>query len=336
MPDFDANTYYGGEYVNAEVTATPLGQDRTGNFDNIYEAIQKVTIPATGININQIAGDTSRTAFEFAQRIEANNKRSEMRLKDWEQGPLKRLGTLLLSASITELTVHDLENIREKDIDKIMQDINKGRATRDDFEFDGGKPVKRKTRFYIDVKGLKEDFNQSKNRTLSGDSVKNTLIPDTENPNAVHKIAVTEEYVFPDWYVDSGVLFDTKCDSKRMVTNKKIRDVQAIQGVIQNFLMLLQVDPSLLEKVDVSKLFEQILKLADIDESQNTKNMEEDNSDMGKFSKMLEESKNALINSPSPNVALQTNPQQPSPIGTGQGLPPVPQQGPTAGPVQSL
>ena len=290
VPDFDSNAYYGGEYVNAKVNAQTLGQDRTVNFDNMYEVIQKLTIPATGININQIAGDTSRTAFEFAQRIEANNKRSEMRLKAWESGPFKRLGTLLLSASISELTVHDLENIREQDEDKILANIEKGRATRDDFEFEGGKPVKRKTRYYIDMKGMKEKFTKKKSsRYLSADSTDNTLVLDKKNPEAVHKVAVTEEYVMPDWYVESGILFDTICDSKRMITNKKIRDAQAIQSIIANFTTLLQVDPTLAQNIDVTKLFEQILKLADLETEDliKDKNMDE----LGKLMEFAEKQK---------------------------------------------
>lgn len=324
VPDFDANTYYGGEFVNAEVEANALGRDQTVNFDNMYEVIQKVTIPATGININQIAGDTSKTAFEFAQRIEANNKRSEMRLKEWEQGPLKRLGTLLLSAAISELTVHDLEEIREQDAEKVLRDIAKGRATRDDFEFKGGKPVQRKLRYYIDMKGMKESFTpKRKSRMLSMDSTENTLVKDKKNPEAINKIPVTEEYVMPDWYVESGVLFDTRVDSKRMITNKKIRDTQALQSVIQNFLQLIMVDPTLAQTVDIPKLFEQVLKLADMDTTDIIKDNE--GTETAKLLEKIAVAKNSILNPP-PNaqvtqtgdpMAGQANPQQPpaQPIG---------------------
>lgn len=339
MPDFDANTYYGGEFVNAEVTSTPLGQDRTVNFDNMYEVIQKLTIPATGININQIAGDTSKTAFEFAQRIEANNKRTEMRLKEWEQGPLKRLGTLLLASSISELTVHDLEKIRTGDTEKIMADIAAGRATRDDFEFDGGKPVQRKTRFYIDMKGMKESFQNNKSRELSVDSTNNTLVPDTQNPNATHKVPVTKGYVYPDWYVESGVLFDTKVDSKRMITNKKIRDTQALQSVIQNFIQLLQVDPSLAQNVDVAKLFGEVLKLAELDDNDIMKT-QDTQSEIGKVLKLLADQKNQILNpqqnaqvqpTQSPVVGGVPNPLQPNAVGVGQASPQNALQGAATG-----
>lgn len=325
IPDFDANSYYGGEYVNAKVTPQTLGQDRSINFDSMYEIIQKVTIPATGININQIAGDTSKTAFEFAQRIEANNKRSEMRLKEWEQGPLKRLGTLLLSASISELTVHDLEAVREQDYSKILTDIDKGRATRDDFEFEGGKPVQRKTRYYIDMKGMKESFTpKRKSRSLNPDSSENTLVKDRKNPDAVYKIPVTEEYVIPDWYVESGILFDTKVDSKRMITNKKIRDAQAMQAVIQNFLTLIQVDPTLIETVDIPKLFDQILRLADLDTDDILK--DQNQTETGKILKQIQAAKQAA-NSPTTDVqapmAGPINPIQPSPVAAGQANAPV-------------
>ena len=276
VPDFDANAYYGGEYINAKVTPQTLGQDRTVNFDNMYEVIQKLAIPGTGININAIAGDTSKTAFEFAQRIEANNKRSEMRLKEWESGPLKRLGTLLLAGSISELTVNDLENVREKDYESVLKNIKKGRATRDDFEFKNGKPVRRKNFFFVDMKGIKENFTKKRtSRKLDVDSTENTLVKDKKNPEAIHKIPVTEEYVYPDWYADSGIMFDTRVDSKRMITNKKIRDTQALQSLIENYLKLLQVDPELAKSVDTAKFFEESIKLADFDVEKIMKNSDE-------------------------------------------------------------
>ncbi len=319
VPDFDANTYYGGEYVNAEVKAQTLGRDMTVNFDNMYAVIQKLAIPGTGINVDQISGDTSKTAFEFAQRIEANNKRSEMRLKEWEQGPLKRLGTLLLSASISELTVHDLEAIREKDYGKILKDIDKGRATRDDFEFEGGNPTKRKTRYYVDMKGMKENFTKKRtSRVLDADSTENTLVMDKKNPDALHKIPVTEEYVIPDWYVESGVLFDTRVDSKRMVTNKKIRDTQALQAVIQNILTLAQLDPTVLQNIDFAKFIDQSLKLADMDTEDIIKNKNLD--ETGRLLEQITLSKEGTA-SPTPNVptmAPGTNPQQPPAVGAGQ------------------
>lgn len=336
VPDFDANTYYGGEFVNAEVDVQSMGKDNTVNFDNMYEVIQKLTIPATGININQIAGDTSKTAFEFAQRIEANNKRSEMRLKEWEAGPLKRLGTLLLSACISELTVHDLENIREQDYKKILADIDKGRATRDDFEFEGGKPVKRKTRFYIDVKGMKEHFTKKRtSRTLNADSTENTLVMDTKNPEAIHKIPVTEEYVLPDWYIESGILFDTRVDSKRMITNKNIRDTQAIQSVIQNFMQLIQVDPSLVQTVDIPKLFDKILRLADMDADDIIKDL--GTTETGKLLEQIKQAKESIISSQSnvqaplaAGAALQPNAVQPNALAGGPVGNAIPQQAPEA------
>ncbi len=330
VPDFDANTYYGGEFVNAEVSATTFGQDRTVNFDNMYEVIQKLTIPATGININQIAGDTSKTAFEFAQRIEANNKRSEMRLKEWESGPLKRLGTLLLSASISELTVHDLENIREGDRKTILADIEKGRATRDDFEFEKGQPVQRKVRYYINMKGMKENFTpKRKSRMLSVDSTENTLVKDKKNPDSINKIPVTEQYVTPDWYVESGILFDTRVDSKRMITNKKIRDTQSLQAILNNVLQIAQIDPSVTQKVDFTKFIDLSLKMADMEEESIMKT-QDNTGDTGALLQKIAAAKQQVLSNP-PNdqkpLSMQpVNPQQPSPVAGGQVGTPLPQQ----------
>ena len=339
IPDFDANSYYGGEYVNAQINVQSLGKENTVSFDNMYEVIQKMSIPSTGININQIAGDTSKTAFEFAQRIEANNKRTEMRLKEWESGPLKRLGTLLLSACLSELTVNDVESIRAGDTEKVLADIAAGRATRDDYNFENGKPIEKKSYFYIDMKGMKEDFQKPRasTRTLSVDSTENTLIPDVANPNAIHKIAITNKYVYPDWYVESGILFDTKVDSKRMITNKKIRDSQALQSVINNFLQLLQVDPNFAKDVDVSKLFEKILNLADIETDDLLKSKDQ-NTETADVLKLLKQQKDQILNTPPQQNAVppQVNTQQPGGVGQGQVDPASLEQGPEARSLQSM
>lgn len=319
MPDFDANTYYGGEYVNAQITPQPLGQDKTVNFDNMYEVIQKLSIPATGININQIAGDTSKTAFEFAQRIEANNKRTEMRLKEWEAGPLKRLGTLLLSACISELTVHDLEKVREQDYSKILKDIDEGKATKDDYEFEDGKPVERRLRYYVDMKGWKERFTKKKNsRNLNPDSTDNTLVRDKDNPDAIHKVPVTEQYVFPDWYAESGVLFDTIVDSKRMLTNKSIKDVKSIQSFFQMLLQVVQISPETIKNIDFTKFMDKYSMYADMDlQDIFMKNSE---SEIDTIMKQIKEAKNitSLSSTPTPNAAVNPNFGQPATIGSGQ------------------
>jgi hypothetical protein len=223
--------------------------------------------------------------------------------------------------------------VREKDYAKIKKDIEVGRATTDDFEFEGGKPVKRKIRSYIDMKGMKEEFGGTrKSRMLSPDSVENTLVPDRENPDTIHKIPVTEEYVFPDWYVESGILFDTRVDSKRMITNKKIRDVQALQAVIQNFMLLLQVDTSLGQRVDIDKLFNQILRLAELDEEDVLKGAE--NTETEQILKMMADQKAQVLSQPN-NVA-QINPTGLNPIGAGQVASPIAQQGAAQSPLQSL
>jgi hypothetical protein len=332
VPDFDSNEYYGGEFVNAKVDTQVLGQDRTVNFDNMYEVLNKLTIPATGINVNMIEGDPSRTKFEFEQRIEANNKRSEMRLKEWENGPLKRLGNLLLSASISELTVHDVEQVRKGDYTKILADIEKGRETRDDFNFESGKPVERKTRYYVDMKGMKENFTKKrKSRKLDGDSTENTLVRDKKNPDAIHKIPVTEEYVVPSYYVESGILYDTRVDSKRMITNKKIRDYQAIQAVIQNFMALLQVEPALAQQVDITKLFDQILGLAELDTEDIMK--DENATETSKLLKQIEDAKQAALSQP-PNGELNIGEPQANPL--GQPSAPLFDQAPEGSPIQPV
>ncbi len=263
-----------------------------------------------------------------------------MRLKEWEQGPLKRLGTLLLSAAISELTVHDLEDIREGDQVKVLADINKGRATRDDFEFENGKPVQRKLYTYIDMKGMKESFTPTrKTRQLNPDSTNNTLVRDKANPDATHKIPVTEQYVMPDCYVESGVLFDTKVDSKRMITNKKIRDAQSLDKILNIILQAAVIDPTIVQRIDFGKFIDFSLRLADMEEESIMKT--NDQTTESKLLSKIAQAKDAVQNpaavtqpthaQTAPMAGAGANPQQPSPVGTGQAGPANPLQAAAGG-----
>ena len=176
-----------------------------------------------------------------------------------------------------------------------------------------------------------ESFDDKrKTRILDPDSTDNTLVPDKENPGAIHKIPVTIEYVYPDWYVDSGILFDTRVDSKRMLTNKKIRDVQALQAVIQNFLLLLQVDPTLAEKVDVEKVFEQILRLAEMDVDDIFTS--EEASETTEILKQLQLDKDLALSQPS----NEANIIQPGAVPEGSIVSPIAEQAGANSPVQPV
>jgi hypothetical protein len=263
VPDFDANTYYGGEFVNAAVTKATLGEDRTGNFQLMYETIQNLAIPGTGINVNQITGDTSKTAFEFAQRIRANSERAETILKGWENGPLKRMGLLTLSAALSEMTTYDLEQLTGKQAEEAKKNIREGLATMDDYEFKDGKPAARRNRFYISVKGLKEDFSTSKSRNYSYNSTAKTLTKDSSDTE--NKIPLAPEYVYPDWFIEAGVPFDVTVDSKRMLVNKRIQDNTTLQIMLNAALQGIQVDEEFRKNFDFGKYFTTIMERSDFD-----------------------------------------------------------------------
>jgi hypothetical protein len=300
--DFDANTYYGGEFVNADITSTTLGQDRTANFSQMYDVVQNLTIPGTGINISQIQGDTSRTAFEFSQRIEANNKRTETVLQNWEEGALKRAGILTLAAGLSELTVHELSELAEGKAEGILKAIKEGKDVMDDYEFEDGKPIGRKQRYYIDVKGLKEDFSGKKTRSYSTESAANTLVPDS----GVNKIPVTEEYVYPDYQVESGIAYDVKVNARRNLVNKKIKDAQSFSSVMNVFYQVSQIPEETLSKEEKIKIMEKVMDFADMDYEDIFKEKEDDQ--ISQLQEMIKMAKSQQLPTPQDAMVSQAPP----------------------------
>jgi hypothetical protein len=160
------------------------------------------------------------------------------------------------------------------------------------------------------------------------DSVENTLVPDKENPNAIHKVAITEELVNPDWYVESGVLFDTLVDSKRMITNRKIKDAQGVSSVLQNVLALLQADPALGQRINTDVFLKEIVDFADMNDDVIKK---EDEGETEKLLKQITDMKQQVL---TPPLNAPQAPPMSQTTQTSMGAGPMP-PGPLGVPVQA-
>ncbi len=306
VPDFDATEYYGGELFEGNITPVPLGASSTRDFNEITQILNNISIPMTGINFNQIVGDTSKTAFEFAQRIRANNRRAEQKLKVLEEGAFKRLGSLLLAAGLSELTVPDLEAMTEEQVKIARDQIKEGRATAEDFEDLNGQEPKRRIRELIPVTGMKEAFDVSKTRQADERSVENTLVSD--DSGEVNFIPAVEEYVYPAEYIEKGTIPDVIVDSKRMLGDLKTQDVQMLQGTINMIGQLSSIDPSLLQRIDVDSIVEEVLKFAQIDPEKVYG--EEGNSEISAIMDKIQELKDVTDNPPQDVQPI--NPQGPA------------------------
>ena len=270
--DVDANSFYGGELIDGKITPQSLGSVRLQDYPAIQQVIDNFTIPITGTNYQHIVGDTSKTAFEFAQRIRANNRRAEQKLRKMEDELFKPSGQLLLSGALTELTVDEFEDMTEEQVEIALEEIKMGRSTAEDFRDltskDEAKPPQRKVRQFIKMQGesLREDFTGGKKkRKLDFDSADNTLVEDKEMKANVSFIPLVKEYVIPAEYIESGLLPDVMVDSKRMLGDMKAQDVQTFQSVMDIALGLRNAG---YDKIDLGKLFGKVLEFAEIPEKE--------------------------------------------------------------------
>lgn len=262
--DIDANRLYGGELIDGEITAMPLGINRQNDFDKMQESIDRTTIPSTGINHNQLVGDTSKTAFEFAQRIRQANRGAEQRLQRLENEVFKPIGTLMLSGALSEMTVPEYQDLTEEQVEVATDKIKRGAATLQDYkDLNGEKPQKR-IMMSIPVKGekLREDFSKTKKRKLDYNAADNTLIFDRSMKETTSYIPLVEEYIVPAEYIESGLLPDVIVDSKRMLGDMKAQDVDNFKAATSFILELVKLG---YQNADLDKMVTQTLDFANID-----------------------------------------------------------------------
>lgn len=323
--NLNANRLYGGELIDGTITPQPLGINRTNDFTAMQESIDRTTIPSTGINHNQLVGDTSKTAFEFAQRIKQANRGAEQRLQRLENELFKPIGSLMLAGALSEMTVAEYEDMTEEQVDAARAAIKRGEKTASDYkDLNGSKPQRRR-HTWIPVKGekMREDFSQSKKRNLDYHSTGHTLIFDKNMDVKTSYIPLVEEHVYPAEYIESGLMPDVTVDSKRMLGDQKIKNVENFKAASTFLLEMMKLGYT---NLDLNKLATETLIFADIDEDKMLKN-EDENSVLAQFRKAATD-----LETPPPPPNAQVPPQmapQQNP-GTAPGITGQPQGAPAA------
>ena len=278
--DVDANRLYGGELIDGKITPMPMGIARLGDYESMKKSLEEDKITATGINHQQITGDTSKTAYEFAQRIRQANRSSEQRLARLENEVFKPVGSLLLANALTTLTVPEYEAMTEEEAKTAREAIKSGKRTASDYKFDTNE---KQMMTYIPLKGekMREDFSTTKKRKLNYNETDNTLIIDKAMKVETSYIPMTEEYVYPAGYVESGMLPDCIVDSKRMLGDMKAQDVANFQAATSFLLQVMEIEMQKDGKTttDIDKLKAETLKFAEID-PKTVLNTDESSSDV--------------------------------------------------------
>ena len=323
--DLDNMSFYSGAFLDGDVVASPWGQARIGDNSAYMEFLNNLCVWITGINYQQLVGDTSKTAFEFAQRIRMNNQRAEKRLRSLENGCLKRMATLLLSNILSELTVEEWEDLTEEQAEAIAGRIESGEATGEDYkDYENGKPTKRRVHFYIPVTdgSIKEDFSSSKKRKADANSTNNTLVDNTD-PNGTTYIPAVAEYLYPTEYIEYGMLPDVIVDGKRMLGDMKAQDMEGYMKTGEYLRMRFTETVGIpgmedqVPNVDMKKFDAEVLKFAGIEESRVSMDQSKGSQLQKEFADAAEELQETI--SQPPNVQAQQ---------AGTLAPPAPTAGP--------
>jgi hypothetical protein len=266
--DLDNEPFYSGHVINGEMVATPFGQVRTNDFGQAMEWLNQLCVWITGINFQQLNPEnTPKTAFQFAQQIRMNNQRAQTRIRTLENGCLKRMGTLLLSNILSELTVEEWEELTEDQVENIAKQIDNEDTPAEDYKFESGKPTHRRVHVNIPVEGrkLRESFKKTKKRKLdyNADLTKepNTLIEDKSMEGNTSYVPATKEYLYPAGYIEYGLLPDVLVDGKTMLGDQKAQDMQGAQQLWQMGIMAAQLLPD----IDFQKQYDASAKIAGFD-----------------------------------------------------------------------
>lgn len=308
--DVDANRLYGAELIDGTITPQPLGIARIGDTQAMMDMMDKSVIPATGINHNQMTGDTSKTLGEFALRIRQANRGAEQRLQRLETEVFKPVGSLLLANCLTTLTEDDYEDMTEEEVEVAKESVkSKKRPLLDYKDLEGEKPQKRYVR-YVPLKGekIREDFSVSDRRQLDYNAEykngknPNTLVRDPNMTVETSYVPLVKEYVYPAEYIESGLLPDCIVDSKRMLADIKNQEANNFKITTDFLLQLFQFEMQQDGKstTDFDKLKAEALEFAGIDPKRVLTTEEEGSEALQAVQKALE----ATDPTPQPNVPL--------------------------------
>lgn len=307
-PDLDSIGYMdSGRVFPGTFSPTSLGIADLQSNTVLWEWINNMCIWLTGYNFQQLGGDTSKTAFEFAQRLKANSNRALSRVKSLENGPLKRSWTMLLANTLSQVRQDEWEQVTDTQAEALTDLFKSGEISSNDYKFENGKIKSQRFVEYINVEDydIEEDFSVSKKREFNPKSKKNTLNI-KEQKGKVSQVPAVPEYLFPYGDIAQMMAFTTEVISKTMLGDLRVVDQQAIDGALANGVQLMpvvpQITPELMYGLWKQRAEDAGLNLEKIQESAQE-------SEIMKQVKGIVENMESLSTSPQPNGLAQEQTQ---------------------------
>lgn len=217
----------------------------------LWEWINNMCIWLSGYNFQQLGGDTSKTAYEFAQRLKANSNRALARLKGLENGPMKRAWTMLLANTLSQISKDEWEEVTDTQAKEIAEFIKSGNVATNDFTFENGQVKSKKFVEYFEVPDfqIKESFTGSKKRSLDVSNLSKTTLEMHEEKGAKGMVPAVPEYLFPKGQISEMMAFTVEVTSKTMLGDLRVKDSEAINRSLTVAANLMPVVPEITPKM---------------------------------------------------------------------------------------
>lgn len=266
--DLDANRLYGGEVIDGKITPMPLGISRINDYKAMKQDLEESIVPASGINHRAMIGDTSKTAFEFRQRMKLSSRSAEQLLSSLENEIYKPIGELYFAGLMMDIGVDEWEDLTEEQVDSAIKKIKEKKALTKDYKnLDSQDPKEKpqaKRKKYITIQGYKSQEDISGGSRKFTYSASDTLKIKKGSASDTAYVPAEKEYLYPADFVERGILPKVTVDTKRMLGDRRVRDTQNMTAFKDMVLQMAQaglLDP---KKIDVNKFLDEMGQFADI------------------------------------------------------------------------
>lgn len=216
----------------------------------LWEWINNMCIWLTGYNFQQLGGDTSKTAYEFAQRLKANSNRALARLKGLESGPLTRSWIMMMANTLSQISKDEWEGLTDTEAKDIAELLKSGETATDDYTVENGQVKSKRFVEYFEVPDyeISEGFSTSKKRKLDTGSMESTLKM-SEKKGAKGMVPAVPEYLFPKGEIVHMLAFTVDVTSKTMLGDLRVKDSEAINRTLTTGSNLMQMVPDITPKM---------------------------------------------------------------------------------------
>ena len=264
--------YSGYVFKNGgEILATPLGQVSLSNYSWYREFLEDSAMYLGRSNFKQLAGETSSTAYELFQKVQANEEGFVFRLNNLEDGCFTKMGELLLGGVMSDLTVEDYENLTEEDVEEIVGKIAAGETSPDDYEnllsTDYTKePPRKKIRFMIPTPGAVYKEKPNKDGKYDLESLEEV---EKYRGKQTGSIPAREKYVESIEYAERGGIPKIRAEAKHMLgdnQNVKMAKIKLLADYARVRVMEGMQMPELASEFDMQKLDLEMVHALDLKE----------------------------------------------------------------------